>query len=364
MKPVLLVGLLLAVALGTMACFLFRKSRIWSEMKLATVDLDGLAEVRAPADLRYDPEALHKDGDTAQFRFQRVNDTHINGQTSYAENLLITIAAPDLDRAALLNHRDRGFYDPTKPGPAVQDTREGPLQWQIFSMTYERHPVTEPAHFLRLTDVNSGIILVWWGYQKQYTIEQARANLRYLLGTIKVKSDRAAYFEELRDYRTSSRDADRARNLELLAGALRELGFPPAGEGRWTRHDSWSYVIDSERPQQFHLVLPIHHMRMPDSPFRLTAPITTLRFVRNFWWQDNRGNGGGLIPSDLLPGFVVGLSDPEDIHFFRIQELNLWKASPGDGNPLLTQLRAFISEAESLKAKFLQEGLIDADAEP
>ena len=99
MKPALLVGVLIAVAVGTMACFLFRKSRIWSELKQTQVSLDGLANVTVPADLRYDSEAVRHDGDTAQFRFQRVNDHHLNGMTSYAENLLIIKGHPELIQA-------------------------------------------------------------------------------------------------------------------------------------------------------------------------------------------------------------------------------------------------------------------------
>lgn len=364
MKPVLLAGLLIAVALGTMACFLLRRSRIWSEMKPAGVNLDGLAEIQVPPDLRYDPEATEKDGDAARFRFQRVNDYHLNGQTSYAENLLVVIAAPDVDHALLAARRDRGVFDPGKPGPAVEDAHEGPLHWQVFSMTYRRDPVEEPAHFVRLTDEGAGVVYIWWGYQKQYTVEQAKANLKFLRSTLKLAPERAAWFEKLRSYSTASRDNDAAYNLQLLATALRELGFPPAEAGRWTRYQDWRYTIDSERPQQFHLVLPIRHMRMPDSPFRLTAPLTTIRFVRNFWWQDNQGMGGGLLPKASLDGLATELQPPEDIHFFSIHALNLWKAAEGEGNPVLTQIRAFMADAERQKQDFLTKGAIDADAEP
>ncbi|WP_321471852.1 hypothetical protein [uncultured Paludibaculum sp.] len=364
MKPALLVGVLIAVAVGTMACFLFRKSRIWSELKQTQVSLDGLAKVAVPADLRYDSEAVLHDGDTAQFRFQRINDHHLNGMTSYAENLLITIAAPDLDHAVFDAHRQKGHYDAAKVGQPEQTSKEGPLLWEIFSTTYERDPVKEPAHYVRLTDAAAGVVIGWWGYRKQYTVEQAEANLRFLRSTLSITQGRAAYFERYRDYRTSGRDADLAHNLELLSAALKELGFAPAVAGQWTRHEPWRYTIDNGRPQQFHLVLPIQHMRMPDSPFELKGPLTTFRFVQNFWWQNNQGRGGGLIPQDSLPGFIEELTDKQEVHFFSIHGLNLWKALPGTDNPVLTQLRAFIADADKQKEIFFSKGLIDADAEP
>ncbi|MBN9657205.1 MAG: hypothetical protein J0H49_03455 [Acidobacteria bacterium] len=365
MKPALLVGLLFAVALGTSACFLFRKSRVWADLKQTTVDLDGLASVKVPTDLRYDSEAIQHHGDTAQFQFRRVNDTHLNGQTSYAETMVITIAAPDLDRATFEAQRRKGAFDVTKPQAAGETSTEGPLQWEVFQTVYERDPVREPAHYVRLTDADAGLVITWLGYQKQYSVEQARANLKYLRSTIAIAPARAEYFEKLRDYKTSSRTADAARNLDLLASGLKELGFPPASVGQWTRHGAWRYTIDNGRPQQFHLVLPINHMRMPDGAFELKGPLTSFKFIQNkYWWQNNQGRGGGLIPQDVLPGFVEEMTDREDVYFFSIHGLNLWKAYPSEGNPLLTELRGVIAEAEKLKAEFFSKGLIGGDAEP
>ncbi|QOY87422.1 hypothetical protein [Paludibaculum fermentans] len=365
MKPALLVSLIFAVALGTSACFLFRKARNWADLKQTTVDLDGLATVKVPSDLRYDAEPVQRSGDTAQFQFRRVNDTHLNGQTSYAETMVITIAAPDLDRATFEAQRRQGLFDVTKASGTGATSTEGPLQWEIFQTVYERDPVKEPAHYLRLTDAEAGIVITWLGYQKQYTVEQARANLKYLRSTITVAPTRAAYFEKLRDYKTNSRTAEAARNLELLSAALKELGFPPATVGQWTRHGTWRYTIDNGRPQQFQLVLPVNHMRMPDGAFELKGPLTSFKFIQNkYWWQNNQGRGGGLIPQDLLPGLVEEMTDREDVYFFSIHGLNLWKSYPGDGNPLLTELRSAIVEAEKLKAEFFSKGLIGGDAEP
>ncbi|MGJ5815981.1 hypothetical protein [Paludibaculum fermentans] len=365
MKPALLVGLLIAVALGTMACFLFRKTRIWSELKQTTIDLDGLATVKVPTDLRYEPEPPHRDGDISRFLFRRVNDTHINGTTSYAETMIIAIAAPDLDRSTFAAQRRKGSFDVNKPPAPGQTSVEGALQWEIFQTVYEHHPVTEPAHYLRLTDAEAGIVITWLGYQKQYTVEQAKANLKYLRSTIAIGPNRAEYFEKLRDYKTSDRDAERARNLELLSAALKELNFPPVTAGQWTNHGAWRYSVDNGRPQRFYLVLPMNHMRMPDGAIDVDGPITTFKFVQNrYWWQNNRGSGGGLIPEEILPGFVEEMTDREDVYFLSIQTINLWKGYPGGGNPILTELRAAVDRAEKLKTEFLSKGLISGDAEP
>ncbi|MGC4051259.1 MAG: hypothetical protein QM757_18015 [Paludibaculum sp.] len=365
MKPALLVGLLFAVALGTSACFLFRKSRNWTELKQTSIDLDSLASVKVPADLKYDADATTRNGDTAQFQFRRVNDTHLNGQTSYAETMLITIAAPDLDHASFDAQKRKGSFDVTRPSGPGQSSTDGPLQWEIFETVYERHPVKEPAYYLRLTDAEAGVAITWLGYQKQYTVEQAQANLKYLRGTITVAPTRAGYFEKLREYKTSSRAEDSARNLALLSSAFQELGYPPAVVGSWTRHGPWRYIIDSGRPQQLHMVLPIHHLRMPDGPFDMKGPLTSFKFIQNkYWWQNNQGRGGGLIPQDLMAGFAEEMTDKEDIYFCSIRALNLWKAYPGEGNPLLTELRTVIAQAEKLKAEFFSKGLIGGDAEP
>jgi hypothetical protein len=300
-----------------------------------SVDLAGIAEIQLRPDLRLDPRDTTQSGDKTTFHFRRVNDTHLNGQTSYAELLTLSLLAEDL---------------PAQPSLTTEET------------IYEQHPVKEPAWRIRLTDPHAGIALDWQGYRKHYSAAQAKAYVQQIAASLRWKQNRAAHFQSHRDWSTANWPAVYRRNLQLLNAALAAHHLPPAAEARWTTHGDWRYIVDNERPQQFHLVRAIAHIALPDGPFRLHAPLTYFRYfhTRGFWHQDNQGHGGAKIPASVLPAFQQELTNAEHVYFYRIQSLHLWKEHPS----LADALHTMLAEANRAAEDFHTKGAIDADAEP
>lgn len=293
------------------------------------VALEDVAEVRLPEDLRLDAGRTEHTGDKSTFHFRRVNDTHLNGQTSYAELLSLSLLAEDM---------------PCAEGINIEET------------VYERHPVKEPAWRIRITDPKAGVAIDWQGFKKHYTAEKAKAYLYEIRDSVKWKRDRAGHFRSHRDWDVAHRE----RNLQLVAEALAMLGLPPVEEGKWTAHGDWRYSIDNERPQRFHLVRVIAHVQLPDGPFRLLTPLTVFRYVRGGWWQDNQGLGGGIVPKALLAGLTDEMASREQVYFYRIQALQLWK----EHDSVEMAIRDLMREGDHRAEEFYQRGAVDGDAEP
>lgn len=337
------------------------KTRRWADLEQVTLDLDGVAEVRLPRDLHYDPEATRRSGDYAGFVFSRVDGHHLNGMTSYAENLEIYFAAPDLAESAFDSLAARGTFDNFRRATAIRTERHGPIQLDLFSGTYDRDPVHEPTWSIRLTHRAARIAVSWWGYQKTYTLDQARENLQHLHAQIKPSGTIAAFLQRSRTYDSAAWQAVRDRNLAALNDALRDLGLPPVQTGAWTHHGGLRYLIDNNRPQQFHLVQPIAHTRLPDGPFKLLGPLTAFRFIQNTWWQDNQGLGGGQVPYDNLAELTREMTDHAEVYLYRIHSFNLWR--PFDGAPR-DLLRQALAEGDAMKGQFQAGKLLGGDAEP
>lgn len=326
MKLALLI--LILAAITAYACSHRRRPPI-------AVDLDGIAEVHLPPDLRLDSRDTELTGDQTTFHFRRVNDTHLNGQTSYAELLTLSLLAEDL--------------------PATEG-------FEIKETIYERHPVKEPAWRIRLTDPKAGVAIDWQGYKKHYTAEKAKAYVIQIRDSLHWKQDRAAHFQSHRNWSTPKWPAVFRNNVQLLNAALSAIHFPPVEQGRWVTHQNWRYIIDNERPQRFHLVRVIANIKLPEGPFRILAPLTFFRFfsTRNFWHQENQGHGGGTLPVSVVPAFLPELSNQEHVYFYRIQSLQLWKAHAS----IADALRDLIQEANHRAEEFHKQGAIDADAIP
>ncbi|MBS1826625.1 MAG: hypothetical protein JST93_15020 [Acidobacteria bacterium] len=320
--------LLAVVALVAYACARQRRS------VPVVVDLDGIAEMQLRADLRLDSRETEQTGDRSTFHFRRVNDTHINGQTSYAEFLTVSLLAEDLPVAESLT---------------MEET------------VYEQHPVKEPAWRVKLVDAKAGVSLEWMGYRKQYNADHAKEYVREMAAGVRWKKDRAEHFAAHRDWSTSGWAAAYQENLRLLHAALASKGLPAVVAGRWTRHGEWRYTIDNERPQRFHLVRAVAHIALPDGPFRLLAPLTYFRYyaTRGFWHQDNQGHGGGVLPASVLPGFREEWTNQEHVYFYCVQSLQLWKEYPS----LAHAVRELMEEAGRRVEEFHTKGAIDADAE-
>jgi hypothetical protein len=332
-------GLLAAtVVFGLGACL--RRQHEWSSRKLQTVNLDGLVDATVPADLRYDPEATVHEADSAEFTFLRVNGHHWNGMTSYAEGLRIRVVARDIGDGVFDRIVKRS--SPFGPRDEVRTEADGPMTWQFSSFVYQRDPVTEPAWRIRLIDGDAGLILTWWGYRKQYTLETARQSIDFARSRLDVTGDLQAYLRKYRDWQGDHPETTGARNLRLLEEALRELGLPPAEPGQWTRRGDWQYLIDDERPRQFHLVRSVAHHPTPEGPIHLNEPLTLFRYVQGTWWQNSQVVEAGNLPSSVTAGLEAEMTDRTQTYFYRIHSLNLWKEHAGTGNPVLNQLREWM----------------------
>ena len=326
--------ILVLAALTFLACRGLQRNRNWARAKEVTVDLNGVAEVRLPAELRLDSESIRHTGDRTTFQFRRVNDHHWNGMTSYAELMSVSLLAPDL---------------PVSSSIDVEET------------LYERDPVREPSWKVRLSDPKTGVAIDWQGFQRHYTADQAKANILHIRDTLRWRHDRADHFQSHRDWSTENWQQVRGRNLQLLAEALAAKGFPPAGS-TWTRHGNWRYIIDNDRPQRFHLVRHIASIELPDGPFGLLSPLTFFRYyhTRGFWHQENQGRGGGILPAAVLAEFQTELTNSRLVYFYRIQDLQLWKEHAS----LSDALHELIREGDLRAGEFEKQGAIDASAEP
>lgn len=320
--------LILVVALAVVyACGARRRT-------VVRVDLDGVAEVGLRDDLRMDVRDTEQTGDRTTFVFRRVNDTHLNGQTSYAEVLTLSLLAEDL--------------------PVGE-------RFDVEAMVYERHPVKADAWRVRMTDLQAGVELDWMGYQKHYSREKAEAYVREMAASVRWLVDRGRHFAGHRDWGGDWR-AVFARNVALLNAELVRLGMVGVEEGRWSRAGHWRYAVDGERPQRFHLVRVIADVTMPDGPFRLTGPLTFFRYyaTRGFWHQENQGGGGGLVPGSLVNEFRKELVDEGKVYFYRVQSLHLWK----EHGSVREALRGMMREGDARAEEFVKRGAVEGDAEP
>ena len=349
------IAVLLAALLIVGGCLLlvacFRRERDWSQAKSATLVLDDLLEVTLPEDLRYDARMLEQTPDAVLFTFQRVNDTHLNGMTSYAEELRIQVVAPDCPAEAWERILREGSPFRGQQGPA-QTQVEGKLTWESRAGVYERHPVREPSWTLRLIDGESRMVLTWWGYQKQYTLEQARANLAYARGRLRLKKDLLSYLRPHRPWAVETTEATYQANLQQVQAALEELGFPPLPKSGWARHQQWRYLIDDERPKQFQLVRLLGHTPKPDVPVILHGPITQVRFQQERWVQNTQVPGAAMVPVAALPGLTAEFSGTDQIYFFYMRAVNLWETAPATGPTLVARLRSLLAEGEQMDAAF------------
>ena len=350
---IIVAGLLSAAILTAAGCGVFRRPRNWAQMKSAAVDLDGLGEVRLPEGMKPERDPSHT-GDEARFDFRRIHDTHINGMTSYAESLSLTLFAPDYPKDRF-DARLGAYYRQ----PPFQTEDEGSSRWEFYRTTYEQHPVREPSWFIRMGDHAAGHIIEWRGFEKQYPLDVARANLRHLRSTLKLTADRKQYFANHRDWDTDAWPSARDANLVDLNAALGAIGFPPVRTGAWTRHREWRYTIDDERPQRFQFARFIRGLKMPEGPFRLLGPITAFRWVQNRWWQNRQVPGAYQLPDAIVPGLAHDLIDRDLVYFYRIHSLNIWKEQAVAG-----KLREFITDGDAMARTFDEGKLIGGDGEP
>lgn len=318
MTVVTVVGVIGLAAAGVLLLGCFRRERVWQE-----VALGNLGRARLPADLRLEPTEEQATQDYAAFAFQRVKDTHINGQTSYAEQTQLTIFAEDLEWERIeRGTHDFGFATIARRAKddAVEEGTDGPLRWKITREIYERHPVTEPSWRVLLLHREKRVLLDWRGFRKQYDLEAAKRNARQMMESVVVSGDRKAYFGARRDWPADTWETNYAENVASLQAIFGELT-----EGQWRTDGPWRFAIDQERPRRFVLMRRLGKTEKPDGPMDFRGPVTRYSFLQDYPRQDNQGSDGGLLSREMLEGMRKDFEDPAAFYYYSIQTLNLWK---------------------------------------
>jgi hypothetical protein len=317
--------------------FLFfgcRQNPRWEKQKETVVDF-GSGRIRLPRDFRFDPGKTEREPDSIRLYFSRVNDTHLNGQTSYAEGLVVTYLSPRLDDPEFQRRLQQAAYDAMSLRHPERIEHDGSLEWQSGSGLYDRNPVHEPAVMVRLIDRQRRVVLGWYGYQKRYTVEQAKANLRRALQSLEFEPGLDDRFADYEKWRGNDWMEAYFENNKLLIAALQKFGLELPFQGyigsvsSWESKGEWSVAIDGERPASLHLVRQVGVL--PASSTIPAAPVTCFR-IESGEWKQHAGPGAEAISSDLRRSFADALKDKSKTYVFRVYRFNYWQELPKDGN--------------------------------
>lgn len=246
------------------------------------------------------------------FHFTRVNDTHLNGQTSYAEQLVLSTPA----QACKFQLNPTGAITEATPN------------FRFAAAQYDRDPVHVPAIVACLTNKAQNRSLSWYGFAKHYTPESAHKYLAQIDATLDLDPIPPAIFEESQRWSGNAWMEAYFQNKPKLIEALEKQGLdlpfqPDIGAlSTWQRKADIAAAIDGERPAHLHFVQAAG-----------TKPTTTLRFEAGRWRQ----SGSVKISADLLPEFAEKL-DKSKSHSYKVCRFNLWQKLPEVGNAILTWL--------------------------
>ena len=245
MTPMTLVTVVGLVGMAVAGVFLlgcFRRERLWAEVALGE-----LGRLRTPAELRERPRDPDITQDYAAFTFQRVHDTHLNGQTSYAEELQITVFAEDLELERIERGTHAFGYASILSRPkddVVEQLTVGHLQWKVTREIYERHPVREPSWRVLALDRERRVLLDWRGFQKKYNLAEAKQHVQSLLDALSLREGRKDFFASRRDWPADSWRQNYDRNVAALGQAVKggggrtglgDLRSIQNGRGVWAR---------------------------------------------------------------------------------------------------------------------------------
>src|SRR4051794_10029518 len=117
-------GTVLGLCATLAGCRLWGRSRSWAEQKQVVTELGGLGRISLPL-LNRPFLAPREDvnGERAEYPFERINETHINGTTSYRESLRVYVMPQDLDDVNFNRLLEQSRY---------RDRREpdGDVEWE------------------------------------------------------------------------------------------------------------------------------------------------------------------------------------------------------------------------------------------
>ena len=335
----------------------------WSRQQQTIQNLDGIATMPLPQQYRAEDYRTQRTPDFNSYAYRRPYKSHLNGQTSYAEDLTVTLLAPDFPRERLdrmlLSGDIGGFYRDPALGEADADGR----RWVVRETVYEQHPVTEPSWDIRVDDPARGLVARWRGFKKEYTVEDARRNLSALLSSITVSPKIADDFGTRRSWAPTGWEPAYTANTKVVRDVLAEFKLELPVADAITRHDKWRIFLDDQRPQQLHLVHALTAITLPDGPFRITEPVTYFKYMQQRWVQDNQGQESDRLPVAGQKLMATELVDQERVYFYQMAAVDMWKTYSGS-DELAKVLRGVINSMTTKHAKLMRAGFIAPDAEP
>lgn len=298
----------LLLSLLTLGCY---------KSKPVTFDF-GYGHLELNKDFRYDARRTERDPDSVRFTFTRVNDTHMNGQTSYAETVVLSQIHPNLPESEFRAYLNRGRYDALYTKQPWSIEMDGPLELQVSSTTYERHPVTEPAIVLRLIDKQNHRVLSWYGYAKRYKLADARQHVKAIYASLSVDPVLYTRFADYTAWQGNGWMDAWFANKDSLIAALRafhlDLPFQQyiGDTSSWQSGGKLFAAIDGERPSYLHVV------QLADS-----GACSTLDDIA----PPLRESFRQLFPKQVLPPC------------FRVHKLNLWQKMADSPNAIEAWMR-------------------------
>ncbi|MGV3707958.1 MAG: hypothetical protein ACO1Q7_03890 [Gemmatimonas sp.] len=338
-------------------------SSVWARQPLVKHNLDAVATVSLPNEFRERTEDAEKTPDFLMYHFRKMYKTHINGQTSWAEDLNIHLFSPDYPRARfdsdLAEGRVTGFG--RNPGAGTPDAKG--MRWLVQEITYERHPVIEPSWNVRVDIPERGLVVGWRGFKKQYTLEQAKTNLTTFIESMTMTGDLRADFATRRSWPDAGWESSFQANVQAAQAVLVEKGLKLNPADSLFKSGKWRVFLDSERPQRLHIVHELTNIVLPDGPFRLSEKVTYFKILQGNWWQDNQGQESGKLPRKGELALAPEFTDRERVYFYQIQSLDMWKAYTGP-TEFADALRALMKKMESEHVSLMRDGFIAPDAEP
>ncbi len=287
----------------TLGCF---------KQKAVTLDF-GHGTITLHKDFRFEPREIQREPDSVRFAFTRVNDTHWNGQTSYAEKIVVSHLAPDLDPQAFRKLLNAGHYDAffTKQPYSIEPQEN--LEFQISSGQYEQQPVSERAHVIRLIDLPNRRVIAWYGYAKRYKVPEDKTYLKQILASLTIDKQIDTRFPDYKKWEGNDWMEAYFDNRDRFAQALDILGLstpfqPYIGDvSKWESKENWHVAIDGDRPSIVHLVQ--SNTQQPCSTINDISPILHRSFQEILLNQKSR-------------------------NCFKVHHFNLWQKLPEAGNPI------------------------------
>lgn len=349
--------------LGTLLAACTGASQQWSRQATVEFALDGIGRVVLPKTMNDNADPTARTPDYNVYNFRKPYKSHLNGQSSIAENLSVYVFAPDFPRARFDAMLTEGQVSGFGKNPGSGTDGEHGLRWLVQEITYERSPVVEPSWNIRVDDRERGLVVTWRGFKKHYTLAQAKDNLASLFDRITINAGLAADFASRRSWPVSGWEASYATNLRVAKSVLAEKQFSLEQTDSIASKGLWSFYLDDERPQQLHVIHALTAMTMPDFPFRLTEPVTYYKYMQSRWYQDNQGQESDLLPPKAQSALARNFTDRARIYFFQMTAVDLWKAYPSEVE-FANTLRALLRKVETEHTRLLRDGFIAGDAEP